>query len=398
MTKLEMILSSIARKNIFEYVFIDKDLKIVNTSLGISKYLNQHPVIGESILIHMPELYECGENIESIFKIKDEVCNFKLIHKNKFYVNISIEYYNENMALVLLQNVTETTKAKQKILQHSNEMGLLYSVLQQIIDRQNAFIFLSNNQNSIEFANEKFINYFNIKDIDALNHTKIEPYTYYDIPIKSYNELYMHVNNVEEQIKIGDDIFIVKATRIESIYKLFTLTKVTNFLEPKQLPKKEEVDIDTLTGIYRKNFFDMTMKKALKDNIKFALVILDIDDFKKINEYHGYQVGNNILQVFTKVIKEHLEVDDIIARWSENTFLLMLKGEDKDALKIRIKQLHYIIENYDFLDIKQLTSSFGVSFVTKKDDIDNLCYRANKALYKAKRKGKNKIIFKKYKE
>ena len=397
MTKLEMILNTISNKDIFEYAFIDKDLNIVNTSLGISKYLEKRPVVGESILIHMPELYECGENIEDIFDKKDKICQFDLIQKNKFYVNVSIDYYNENMALVLLENVTKTTKAKQKILQFSNERELLYQVLQQMIDRQNAYVFLSNEQDMIEFSNKKFMEYLKVKNLDALNNDDFKFYTYNDIPIESYNDLYVHINEVEDKIKINHDIFIAKATSLEAIYKLFTFTKVTGFLEQKHILEKE-IYIDSLTQVYRKTFFDVVIKKLFDEGAKFSLVVVDIDNFKYVNDEYGHQVGDIVLQEFTALIKDFLYPNEMIARWGGDEFLLMIRDVNKKRLKIKIKRIRQCIKSYTFSQVKNVTASFGVARVNKKDNRDSLLYRADKALRKAKMKGKNKVVFKKYKE
>jgi len=397
MTKLEMILNTISNKDIFEYVFIDKKLNIVNTSLGISKYLEKRPVIGESILVYMPELYECGENIEDIFDTKNKICQFDLIQKNKFYVNVSIDYYNENMALVLLENVTKTTKAKQKILQFSNERELLYQVLQQMIDRQNAYVFLSNEQDMIEFSNKKFMEYLKVKNLDALNNDDFKFYTYNDISIESYNDLYTHINEVEDKIKINHDIFIAKAISLESIYKLFTFTKVTGFLEQKQILEKE-IYIDSLTQVYRKTFFDVVIKKLFNESIKFSLVVVDIDNFKYVNDEYGHQVGDMVLQEFTALIKDFLYPNEMIARWGGDEFLLMIREYNKKRLKTKIKKIHQRIETHTFTQVKNVTASFGVARVNKKDNRDSLLYRADKALRKAKMKGKNKVVFKKYKE
>ncbi|RUM69718.1 MAG: hypothetical protein DSZ08_05920 [Sulfurovum sp.] len=88
----------------------------------------------------------------------------------------------------------------------------------------------------------------------------------------------------------------------------------------------------------------------------------------------------------------------MIARWGGDEFLLMIREYNKKRLKTKIKKIHQRIETHTFTQVKNLTASFGVARVNKKDNRDSLLYRADKALRKAKMKGKNKVVFKKYKE
>ena len=392
MTKLERILNSIANKNIFEYLFIDRELNIVHMSLGLSQYFDQNPVIGEPILSYMPELYECGENIEEIFTIKDKICQFELIQKKSFYVNVSIDYYNEEMALVLLENVTELTKAKQNILQSNNETTLMYEIFKKFFNEQSTLIFVTDNQNKIKFANKIFLEYFNIQEEELIEKDHLL-YKHINSSLTSYEDLFDYIQNNESHITIHNDTFIVEVKVIESIYKLFTFSKVTNIIEKKKI-LEEELEIDSLTGVYRKKYFDFKLEKLLLDSKLFALVVIDIDNFKIINDNYGHLVGDKTLIEFAKLIKGTIRKEDLIARWGGEEFLLIVSTDNIDKAMDRMNLLLTTINNHKFKNVGHLTASLGLAWRDQKDNVDSLLLRADKALYKAKSNGKNQLILK----
>lgn len=390
MKKIQIVLNAILSKDIFEYILVDRDLKVAESSDGIAKYLDEELKRGDDVIEHMPELVGHEKDLEAVYDDHLYSFTFESVYKNGHYVSISIDHYDRDLSLLLIHDITEVMESKRRLLQYSNETTLLYSALQKIIDNQNTLLFVTNDDN-IEFANQRFIEYFNAQDIDDIKRKGLRLYHYFEQDLKSYDELYHLTNDGEKQISIDKDTFILQATLIESRHKLFTLSKVTALSDAKQ-QLEDEVQLDALTGAYRKKYFDKRVEKELSTEMSCALVVSDIDDFKRINDEYGHQVGDRVLQEFTSLIKKELGEKDIFARWGGEEFLILLKSERSEETIRRVEAMRKGIEGFAFDTIDHLTASFGVAWYRHDDDSSSLLNRADKALYKAKTSGKNKII------
>ena len=397
MTNLQTILNAILSKNIFEYILIDKELKILNTSIGAPQYMEDQLHEGDNILKHIPEFIGYEDTLEAVFRTKAFSHTFKTVHKNGYYMNISLDHYNHDIALVLLQNITKITEAQQQLLQYSNETTLLYHALQKIIDAQNSLLFVTNTDDKIEFANQSFLHYFHAENLHALQETPVKLYQYAHQSISSYNALHDYIGDGEIHLAIGNDTFIMQSTAIEETHRLFTLSKVTHIYQ-KTKSLEAEIEVDALTGVYRKKYFDLRLEQMLKEKDHFALVVVDIDDFKAINDNYGHTVGDEALKAFSSLLKENTRHGDLIARWGGEEFLLILKMDDQQKAMERVEILRRIIDTYVFAHIQHLTASFGVAWREQCncDDANSLLQRADEALYEAKNKGKNRVILKKF--
>lgn len=395
MRNIQIILNAILSKNIFEYILIDRELNVLDASDGIEKYIDAAPREGDDVLDYLPELVGSEDEIQTIFSKKYCLYSLESVHKNDYYINISVEYCDQNKAIVLLHNITAITLSKQKLLQYSNESTLLYNTLQKVVDNQTALLFVTNKENEIEFANQMFIDYFNIEDIKELKEKHLKVYNYGKDNLKNYDELYQHIIAQEEhQVIIGNDTFVIQATYIEPIHKLFTLTKVTEIHKRKET-LEAEVKIDPLTQTYRKSYFDIQLEEELKYNGDLALVVLDIDNFKSVNDIYGHFIGDMVLKEFTTLIKEHLRKDDLMARWGGEEFLILFKNIDEESVMAKVEELRKIIDEHTFSHAKHITASLGLTCVDSSDDVNSLLRRADQALYKAKSDGKNRVILKK---
>lgn len=394
MRNIQIILNAILSKNIFEYILIDRELNILDASDGIEKYLDATPREGDDVLEYLPELVGSEDEIRTIFTKKYCLYSLESVHKNDYYINISVEYCDQNTAIVLLHNITAITLSKQKLLQYSNESTLLYHTLQKVVDNQTALIFVSNQDNEIEFANQKFMDYFNIENIRELKEKKLKIYNFCKNTIENYDKFYQYITAHEEhQITIGNDTFVLHATAIEATHKLFTLTKVTEIYKRKET-LEVEIKIDPLTKTYRKPYFDMQLEKALKYDKNIVVVVIDIDNFKRVNDKYGHSVGDIILKEFTVLIKKNLRKDDLLARWGGEEFLILFKNIDKESVIAKVEELRKLIDEYTFTKAKHITSSFGLTCANIQDTAKSVLQRADEALYEAKNDGKNRVHIK----
>jgi len=385
MKQIQLILNAILSKDIFEYILVDRDLNVIDASDGVEKYLGTVPKKGKEVVEYLPELVGYEDEIKKIFVQKYCLYSLEAVMKQGYFINVTVEYSDANTAIILLHNITAITKERHRLLQYNNESTLLYNTLQKVLDNQNALIFIAVD-NKISFANKKFLEYFEIEDIVQLKEKDLKLYEWCRIPLKSYDELAQRVYNKEQQIKIKEDTFIIQASDIESVHKLFTLTKVTSL--------SNEAKLDTLTGIYNKRYFNDILKNHIEEKKHFPLAILDIDDFKKINDTHGHLMGDRVLKEFVLLILGQLDPTDLLARWGGEEFLIIFSEDSLAEASEKLASVRQAINTHEFQKAGYLTASFGLTCMAENDDIYTIVERADKALYEAKIKGKNMIVTK----
>ena len=168
--------------------------------------------------------------------------------------------------------------------------------------------------------------------------------------------------------------------------------------------KMEEVadmaTIDELTGLYnRRALFSRLIEehsRAERYGQGFSLLMIDIDDFKSVNDEHGHQVGDGILRGLGVFLRQNLRDSDFPARFGGEEFICLLPSTDIDQAiqtgdKIR-QLLSKSTLNSKKMDVSlRISVSIGIAAFASGDDIDNLIKRADDALYLAKRQGKNRI-------
>ena len=161
---------------------------------------------------------------------------------------------------------------------------------------------------------------------------------------------------------------------------------------------QKKAHIDPLTGAYNRYKLDETIRqeeKRLSRNTNlppYSIIICDIDDFKKINDSYGHLLGDEILKAFANRIKSNIREYDMLFRWGGEEFVIFLPQTScKEAIKVAHK-LQKIIEQNPINDIA-VTCSFGVSGKKdRKEEINEIFKRADEALYKAKKSGKNCVV------
>lgn len=169
----------------------------------------------------------------------------------------------------------------------------------------------------------------------------------------------------------------------------------------KEIEKKlqEQATTDPLTGIpNRRAFFEKAQKEQLRSfryQRKMAVLMLDLDHFKAINDNYGHRGGDEILKIFAREAVKPLRTSDLIGRVGGEEFAIILPETDlQRAVKIA-ERIRHRIENIQVPVgglMVQFTVSIGVSeIIVGEKDINAALNRADKALYKAKRTGRNRV-------
>jgi diguanylate cyclase (GGDEF)-like protein len=152
---------------------------------------------------------------------------------------------------------------------------------------------------------------------------------------------------------------------------------------------------DELTQIGNRKFFTVMLQKekaqAKRSQQPLALILIDIDHFKTINDTHGHMAGDAVLRAFASLLQKHIREGDTLARWGGEEFAIILPQNNTDQAAIIAEKLKTIIEKHAFSDVRNLTASFGVAEVFPEESDDATMRRVDSALYRAKANGRNRV-------
>lgn len=166
-----------------------------------------------------------------------------------------------------------------------------------------------------------------------------------------------------------------------------------NFLNEQKL--ENLATIDGLTGLCNRlkieNNVNEEVERAERYKRGLSVILLDIDNFKSVNDDYGHHIGDAVLREFSSILKNGIRKVDAVGRWGGEEFLIILPETGIEEAKNVAEQVRSEIENHLFTVVKQKTSSFGVSEYIQGDNSRSIINRADKALYKAKEYGKNQI-------
>jgi len=199
-----------------------------------------------------------------------------------------------------------------------------------------------------------------------------------------------------EKITINGDAYWV--FKKEEIYIIEKLT----CLDEKLQKYEQEVLYDALTGCYNKKAIEEFLHKFIYNYSRykqggFSILMMDIDFFKKINDTYGHLVGDMALKEMAKSVKSLIRKSDLCGRFGGEEFLLILPNTDLAGAIIVANRINEKVKNNVFVHEDQevkFTVSIGVTTMQDDDDYCSLVQRADKALYEAKDKGRDTIIFK----
>jgi len=153
---------------------------------------------------------------------------------------------------------------------------------------------------------------------------------------------------------------------------------------------------DALTNVYNRlhlsHFLDAEIERVRRYQGTFSIILFDLDYFKKVNDHHGHQTGDKILQQLTKLVTEANRDADILARYGGEEFIILASATDLAGATKHAERLRRDIENHPFILHQKITASFGVAEYKAGEDIDSLIRRADVALYTAKDQGRNCVV------
>lgn len=159
---------------------------------------------------------------------------------------------------------------------------------------------------------------------------------------------------------------------------------------------------DALTGLYNRRYMESHLgtlvNYAAHRGKAISLLVIDIDFFKAVNDTHGHDVGDQVLKEFSRRIRKNIRGIDMACRLGGEEFVLVMPETDMSEAYVIGERLRVAVSGQDFAiagitDLLNITVSIGIAALEGPDDsADGLLKRADKALYRAKRDGRNRVV------
>ena len=237
-----------------------------------------------------------------------------------------------------------------------------------------------------------------IDKLDQVTGEHTEKLDNHLLNLKEYEEL-SDLNQLKREI--SEELNLVLSTNHEIHSNIIDAQETVKRLQSKMEEVADMATVDELTGLYnRRALFSRLSEehsRAERYGQGFTLLLIDIDDFKNVNDEYGHQVGDGILRGLGAFLRQNLRDSDFPSRFGGEEFIGLLPATDIDHAVQAGNKIRQLLSqstlNSKRMDVSlQISVSIGVAAFASGDDIDNLIKRADDALYLAKRQGKNRIV------
>jgi diguanylate cyclase (GGDEF)-like protein len=165
----------------------------------------------------------------------------------------------------------------------------------------------------------------------------------------------------------------------------------------------QRASLDAITGIFNRHHFNnlasMEMAYAGRHQLPIGIVLMDIDNFKQVNDRYGHQSGDLVLAQLANAVIENKRAEDLFGRYGGDEFIILPRGEiSKESMQVHCERIRKAIEGFEFCfedKCVRITISLGFH-LTKTGSRDaetmlsNLIRKADQALYLAKQRGRNR--------
>ena len=200
-----------------------------------------------------------------------------------------------------------------------------------------------------------------------------EPFAYHDHGSRSH---------ILVAGKVDDDLYI----------EFFLDSYVTDLIKEFRFL----AEVDSLTGVFNRRKIEEVLSKEIERSRRYgnevSLMLIDIDDFKQINDNFGHQVGDEVLRQIARIIRQNLRRTDYVGRYGGEEFLVILPETPIQKALTAGERIRKAIERENFRTGKT-TVSIGITLLKDKDDFGTLFNRLDRAMYLAKERGKNRVEY-----
>jgi len=279
-------------------------------------------------------------------------------------------------------------------------------ILQSIIDNTDDLIFLKDKNFIYLNCNDAFTKFIgkskdeiiDSSDFDLFNNDIASLFREKDIEMLKSNKILSNY----EWVKYQDEKNVYQHTQKipfkydDECIGVLGISRDVTELHLTQKKLETQTYVDDLTQIYNRKSYHEYINKLLSQfnryDTTFSIMMFDIDDFKRINDIHGYNLGDEVLIDLTSLIESHIRNSDYLFRVGEDEFVILFTETSIYEAEIVAENIRISVENnLKTLKNEKITISVGLTEVEKNDTEDLIYKRADGLLYYSKINGKNMV-------
>lgn len=390
----------------------EHEAKLIDYLNGIKEKYNYDSVF---FISNNTDIYYHFNGINKIISTqnKHDQWYYDFLRSNKSYeLVIDTDEANQNKLSVFVNCRVEDEKGN---LLGVTGVGLEMNQIQQLLENfskefdLDAMLF-DRDGNVLIHANSSTMTNKNVFDSKALaqnkkeildNTTKLGIYQYKEGQAKGYI-ITRYIDDLDWYLLVNKDTGILLETFEKQLLNelivivaviALVLLIVSSLVRQNDKKLIHLAKIDTLTGVLNRRGFNEVLEKKLQETKEepFYVFVLDIDAFKKVNDLHGHLVGDRVIKLVGLILQESIKDNGILARWGGDEFTGYLVGSEKEVCDI-VDEMFLGIRSHVLLKEYHITVSLGLTTSVAEDTEDSILSRADKALYEAKEKGRNRYF------
>ncbi|MEA2099965.1 MAG: diguanylate cyclase [Campylobacterota bacterium] len=328
------------------------------------------------------------------------------VGKNGVLYRVSVPYIYQKKHLGILEfgikpsyfvdHLTQQFDIKSKILVQTNSLKTLtskkdykhiedYSIVSssEFFNQLSTKLDLNKNRQIVSVDDKTYIILTNLNFTDFQNKIVAKLIISKDIT--------KFIKKNEDSLLMANTLTFVIITFILIIlFVIFTkYSRELDFLNKKSIHLKNKANLDALTKIHNKAYFNQSIDIFLSSDKPACIIFFDIDHFKKINDTYGHLSGDEILISLASEINKFLRNDDVFVRWGGEEFIILLENIPLNKAIKKAQELRILVESTKFVQNIPVTISLGVTQLQNEDSKEILLKRVDDLLYKAKGNGRN---------
>lgn len=328
------------------------------------------------ILVKVEEIISKGENLDFEFRMRRKDNSIIWLHDTAVYNKENNTFYVTLMDITYMKSIEYQ---KEKLNNYLNNITnkVIITDINGIIEyknneAENNNIYPKINENIKDYISENIIGYYKEELWDLVkNGESVE----YETRVKINNSFLNHDKN--QLIPIKDD-----------------LGKISNIMQiSESVMKNNDLITHFPDRIMFKDYYEK-VKLFIEDNFNIYIILLDIDNFKNLNDIYGHIIGDKIISETADKITSIISKKDYVCRYGGDEFIILLIEENDENIINKLMKIVETPSNNKELNGINITYSIGVAKqIDKLLSYFNLVDLADKALYNVKRKGKDNICF-----
>ncbi|MCP4322784.1 MAG: diguanylate cyclase [Alteromonadales bacterium] len=324
----------------------------------------------------------------------------------RIYQSIKSPLYDEDGEIIGLcgisTDITEQIQLKKTIAEQKQLLDI-------VLNNIDAHVYMKSEDRHFLYANDKVAELFGlpVSDIVGSKETDILPAEmaahFYESDQKVFatNQTQRTEETATDEQGVEHHYLSVKVPIIQNEQRALIgfSTDISKIYKMKEQFKRL-ANTDHLTNLYNRRYFikqgEREFSRARRYNKPFAIISLDIDHFKEVNNNFGHTAGDNVLKEVSRLLLGSIRKEDVLARIGGEEFTILLPETDLENSQVLAERIRNTIQNEiicyrDLLPIS-VTISLGLTLLNEKDnDFDEILVRVDEALYKAKTGGRNKL-------